>query len=71
MEEVGKLLRQKAVQPISPINSFDISQLEQALLFFSKGTHVGKIVVTYEDPEKVIKVQSFWCHQQAPLICSR
>ncbi|KAI0545024.1 polyketide synthase [Xylaria curta] len=35
--------------PTSPITTFHISQLDQALATLSKGVHIGKIVVTYED----------------------
>ncbi|KAF4624751.1 hypothetical protein G7Y89_g13418 [Cudoniella acicularis] len=56
MEEVGNLLRKRSIQPIAPIKTFDISELDRALLHFSKGQHIGKIVVTYENPTSTVKM---------------
>lgn len=36
------------IHPISPIKSFNVAELGKALLYFSKGTHIGKIVVNYD-----------------------
>lgn len=57
MKEVDSLLRDGKIHPITPIRTFDVSELEQALLYFSKGQHVGKIVITYENATSVVKVR--------------
>jgi hypothetical protein len=56
MEEVDCLLCEGKIHPITPVFTFDASELEQALLYFSKGHHIGKIVVTYENPTATVKV---------------
>ena len=45
--ELGDLYRQGDIMPFSHIAIFDVSQLEQAMMQFAKGTHIGKIVVTF------------------------
>jgi NADPH:quinone reductase-like Zn-dependent oxidoreductase len=56
MQEVSGLLRLGAIRPITPVTSFDVSRLDQALLYLSKGQHIGKIVVTYEDKSSLVRV---------------
>ncbi|KAF2705690.1 hypothetical protein K504DRAFT_460398 [Pleomassaria siparia CBS 279.74] len=56
MAEVVQLYRQGVVKPIDYITTFDISDLQQAMMHMSKGTHVGKIIITYDNPESKIKV---------------
>ncbi|KAL8791268.1 MAG: hypothetical protein Q9213_000225 [Squamulea squamosa] len=43
------------IGPIQPYTASDISHLDQTLLRFSKGTHIGKMVVSYQDPNSVIR----------------
>ena len=43
------------IGPIRPYTALDISQLGQILLRFSKGTHIGKMVVSYQDPNSMIR----------------
>jgi NAD(P)-dependent dehydrogenase (short-subunit alcohol dehydrogenase family)/aryl carrier-like protein len=56
MAEVVRLYRKGVIKPIDFITTFDISELQQAMMYMSKGTHVGKIIVTYDNPESKIKV---------------
>jgi NAD(P)-dependent dehydrogenase (short-subunit alcohol dehydrogenase family)/aryl carrier-like protein len=56
MAEVAQLASQGVVQPIDFINKYDISELEQAMMYMSKGVHMGKIVVTFNDPKAVLRV---------------
>lgn len=42
---------------IAPLTTFDCSQLSSALLYLSKGTHIGKVVVTYENPGALVSVR--------------
>ena len=44
------------VGPIRPLAVSDISQLDQTLLSFSKATHVGKLVVTFENPDSLVRM---------------
>ncbi|QSZ31907.1 hypothetical protein DSL72_001476 [Monilinia vaccinii-corymbosi] len=55
-EEVGTLFCQGAIRPIPQITVFDVSDLDQALLYFSRGQHIGKIVVTYENKNSMVKM---------------
>ncbi|KAE8839561.1 hypothetical protein HRS9122_06166 [Pyrenophora teres f. teres] len=56
MEEVAALYRKGIVKSIDVITTFEVSQLEKALVFMGKGTHVGKVVVTYTNPDSVVQV---------------
>ncbi|KAF2473021.1 polyketide synthase [Lindgomyces ingoldianus] len=47
--QVNNMLRDGVIQPISPIRTFDVSQLAPALTYLSMGNHIGKVVITYED----------------------
>ncbi|KAH7135959.1 hypothetical protein B0J11DRAFT_611808 [Dendryphion nanum] len=55
MEEVGTMLRAGTVKPISEIQTFDVSHLSMALLAFSQGKHIGKLVVSYENSDSLVK----------------
>lgn len=57
MAELGDLYRRGHIRPFRQIKTFDVSQLEQAMMHFAKGTHVGKIVVTFQDPDTPLKVR--------------
>ena len=56
MKEVADLFRSGAIKQTSHVRTYDIAELEQGLLQFSKGTHIGKMVVTFDDPEAKLKV---------------
>jgi len=56
MAEIAALYWQGIVKPIDVITTFDVSQLEQPMVFMGKGAHVGKVVVTYTDPNSVVQV---------------
>lgn len=56
MSEVGEMMRKNELSPIKPMKTFDISELETALLSFSRGEHMGKIVVSYQNDQSVVKV---------------
>lgn len=57
MAELGDLYRQGVIGPIDHLTTFDISQLEKAMMHFAKGIHLGKIVVTFQDPQAELKVR--------------
>ncbi|KAI1462952.1 polyketide synthase [Daldinia caldariorum] len=56
MESVDKHYRAGHIGPVKPVTSSDVSQLDQVLLGFSKGTHIGKLVVTFQDPDALVKM---------------
>ena len=56
MTEMNELIDQNVIGPIKHLTSFDISQLESAMGFFSKGVHTGKLVITFQDPNATLKV---------------
>ncbi|KAJ5266789.1 polyketide synthase [Penicillium angulare] len=51
MQEVREMWEMKTIHPITPIKTFDISELEAAMKEFAKGTHVGKFVITFDKPK--------------------
>ncbi|KAL8704809.1 MAG: hypothetical protein Q9201_002041 [Fulgogasparrea decipioides] len=57
MAELGDLYRQGVIGPIDHLTTFDVSRLEQAMMHFAKGTHLGKVVVTFQDPKAMLKVR--------------
>ncbi|RYP05939.1 hypothetical protein DL764_003473 [Monosporascus ibericus] len=55
MNEMIELYHQGTIRPIDPITTFDISKLQSAMTFFSKAVHIGKIVITFHNPEATLK----------------
>ena len=53
IQSVGEHYRAGRITPIRPVATSDISQLDQTLLSFSRGTHLGKLVVTYKPTSPV------------------
>lgn len=56
MEAVHQYHRAGIIGPVRPFTAFDVSQLDQVLLKFSKGTHLGKLVITYQDPDALVRM---------------
>ena len=56
MQSVDEHYGAGRIGPIRPYIASDISQLDQTLLRLSKGTHVGKMVVSYQDPNSIIRM---------------
>ena len=56
MAQVNDMFRVGIVKPIDHIRTFDISELEQAMIYFANGNHMGKVVVTFDKPEALLKV---------------
>ncbi|KAI1496579.1 putative polyketide synthase [Biscogniauxia marginata] len=57
MTEMSKLWDEGIIDPINPVTTFDISQLESALSLFSKSLHIGKLVITFNNPETRLKIE--------------
>ncbi|KAJ5365630.1 hypothetical protein N7517_008516 [Penicillium concentricum] len=55
IQAVDDHYRANNIGPIRPMSVSDISQLDQTLLGFSKGTHVGKLVVSFQDPNTLVR----------------
>ena len=53
---MNELINEGAIGPIKHLTTFDISQLETAMSFFSKSVHAGKLVITFQDPNATLKV---------------
>ncbi|KAB8235179.1 type I polyketide synthase [Aspergillus alliaceus] len=56
MKTVNNLYLAGQISPIRPFSVADVSKLDQVLLAFSKGAHIGKMVVTFENPSSVVKI---------------
>ncbi|KAL9047293.1 MAG: hypothetical protein Q9214_000093 [Letrouitia sp. 1 TL-2023] len=57
MAELGEMYRRGVIQPLRHITTFDVSELEQAMMHFAKGTHIGKVVVTFQNPDALLRVR--------------
>ena len=53
MRTVDELHQMGRIAPIGPFSVCDISELSQTLLSFSRGTHIGKLVVSFQNPNNV------------------
>ncbi|ETS86665.1 hypothetical protein PFICI_00493 [Pestalotiopsis fici W106-1] len=58
LQTVDKYYRAGLIGPIHPHSATDISQLDKVLLGFSKGTHVGKLVISFENPDTPVRMMS-------------
>ena len=55
---VLELYRAHKITGIQPLKIFSVSDLEQALRYFSSSKRIGKVVVALNDPSSQIKVRS-------------
>ncbi|KAJ5685228.1 hypothetical protein N7536_007847 [Penicillium majusculum] len=62
MFTVNQHFRAGRIGPIRPYHVSDISQLDQALLKLSKGTHIGKMVISYQNPSSLLSVHQSVTH---------
>lgn len=56
IKAVHRSYRAGDIGPVRPFTASDVSQLDQVLLKFSKGTHVGKLVVTFLDHQAMVRM---------------
>ncbi|RYP51839.1 hypothetical protein DL768_002915 [Monosporascus sp. mg162] len=56
MKAVNDYYHAKQIGPVRPFSASDVSQLDQVLLNFSKGVHVGKHVVTFQNPNSLVRM---------------
>jgi NADPH:quinone reductase-like Zn-dependent oxidoreductase len=57
MKAVDEHYRAGRIGPIKAYTVSDVSQLDQVLLRFAKGTHIGKLVLNYQNPESKVRMQ--------------
>ncbi|KAH6651430.1 hypothetical protein BKA67DRAFT_537308 [Truncatella angustata] len=55
MRTMDNYYRAGFIAPIRPYSVFDISELDQVLIGFSKGTHLGKYVMSFQKPDSLVK----------------
>ncbi len=69
MAQVNDMFHEGIIQPIEHIRTFDISDLEQAMMYFANGTHMGKVVVTFDNPQALLKVYDLcYCKRFAVIL---
>ncbi|KAK4173766.1 putative polyketide synthase [Triangularia setosa] len=56
LKTVDDLYRWGVIAPIRPFAVHDASELDRVLLGMSKGTHIGKLVVSFENPASLVKL---------------
>lgn len=54
--EALELYRAGAIKPV-PIKTFDVSEITSAYRQFSQKDRVGKIVISMENPQSIVKVR--------------
>lgn len=55
MSELGEMFRQGSIRPVDVITTFDVQELEEAMMYLSSGTRIGKVVVKFENPQSMLK----------------
>ncbi|KAI1362869.1 polyketide synthase [Xylaria arbuscula] len=55
VEEVLRLLRSKEINTL-PTKKFDVSETANAYRYFSKKDRIGKIVISFENPDSIVPV---------------
>jgi hypothetical protein len=59
MAQLGEMIQSGSIEIVDAIKTFDITELEQAMVHFSTGSRIGKVVVTFEDPKSLLNVSNF------------
>ncbi|KAI1389028.1 polyketide synthase [Hypoxylon trugodes] len=55
LESTEAYRRKGLISPIRPMSTSDISTLDRTLLEFSKGIHIGKLVITFQQSDTLLK----------------
>ena len=62
MSTIGRLKCEGLIKPL-PYTTYHASEIDKALVTFGKGTHIGKIVISYDhDSVSGIKVCGHYRH---------
>lgn len=48
MESIKQLKSSGHIKPL-PVQGFHVSEIDKAFMTFAKGSHIGKIVISYDD----------------------
>ncbi|KAH8653815.1 hypothetical protein BX600DRAFT_527092 [Xylariales sp. PMI_506] len=56
MASLDRLYREGHISPIRPYTVHSVSELDKVLAIFSKGAHIGKLVVSFQETEALLKV---------------
>lgn len=48
MKTIQELKAQGHIKPL-PLATFEVGEIDKAFLTFSKGTHIGKLLISYDD----------------------
>jgi hypothetical protein len=54
LSEMMELYIKGAIKPIAPITSFEAAQVQEAMRFMQKGSHIGKIVIQFPDDPRAL-----------------
>ena len=57
LTQVMTLYREGVIHPIEPLETFDISDLPKALKRYTKENRLGKVSVSFENPNSLVKVR--------------
>ena len=57
LTQVMTLYREGVIHPIQPLETFDISDLPKALKRYTKENRLGKVSVSFENPNSLVKVR--------------
>lgn len=57
LAEMMKLYAKGAIQPIAPITSFEAAQVQEAMRYMQKGSHIGKIVIELPEDPRTLTTQ--------------
>ena len=58
MTEIGLMYHQDSIKPI-PLRQFAVTNIEEAFHAFAKENRTGKVVITYQEEDALIKVGSY------------
>ncbi|THV53463.1 hypothetical protein BGAL_0050g00300 [Botrytis galanthina] len=59
LKDTLKLYREGQIQAIKPLRIFDVSEITDAFRHFASKDRMGKIAISFENPESLIKVVPF------------
>ena len=57
LKRTVELYRRGDIKSISPVTQFEANKVEDAMRFMQKGSHIGKVVVTFSDDPEELPVQ--------------
>jgi D-arabinose 1-dehydrogenase-like Zn-dependent alcohol dehydrogenase len=65
MKTIGRLKSEGHITPL-PLKKYNVTEIDKAFMAFSKGSHIGKFVVEYDDQtDDCLSVSDF--HSAVPI----